>query len=247
MFCQAVNDDVNVLNGTLVIKGQSIERFGIERVLGDGANGIVFGGIQKYIEQPRAIKVWLKLRDGDKRDKVAQGIQEAKKIAASNLEWVAQVYDAEVINGMFYTSMELIPGTSLRKHLTTKLTIRDRWWLARLYINGIDRTTTETIAHGDAHPGNVMVYEHVESKYERGTRLKFIDFGTSLYSSAEASRERHWRVVDETFRNILRPFSDLADAIRDHGPMAEREDYLKVPFYDDVLDQLKIEAGITGF
>jgi serine/threonine protein kinase len=248
VFNHSVNDDVSVIEGVLTIKGHPVDRLTIESVLGDdGANGIVFGGKQNYIEQPRAIKVWLNLREGDTRDKVTQGIQEAKKIAGSNVEWVAQVYDAEVVEGVFYTSMELIPGTSSKKHLTTELSKWERWWLARLYINGIEKTTTEKIAHGDAHPGNVIVYEHVENKYEGGTRLKFIDFGTSLYSGVESSRERHWCVVDATFQKILKPFGQLAEARRDHGPVKNREEYLKIPYYDDVLSHLKAEAGIIGF
>lgn len=243
-----VTPDVVVNDGTLTIKGTSITRFSLEREIGRGANGVVFAGRRVWLDQPCAVKLWLTLRTHDKRDKVRQGLAEARKMAAAHPEWVAALYDADLVEGVFFTSMEFIDGETLKEYLKKPLTKNRRWWLARLYINGIDKTTTTGTAHGDAHAGNVIVFDYIVDKFETAKRLKLIDFGTSIFASDGASTDRHWRVVEETFERIVNVFDNYAPAKKQlestFGALAAREEYLKIAHFDDLLDSLKIEAGV---
>lgn len=244
MFNSIISDKVQVRDGTLVLSGEPIARFLIESELGRGVNGVVFSGRRIWIDQPCALKVWLQLKASDTRDKVQQGLAETRKIASAHPDWVATTFDADVVGDTVFTSMELVPGLTLKRHLQTTLCLADRWLLARLYINGIEKTTTESSAHGDPHHNNVMVYEHVESKFERGTRLKLIDFGTSLVLGPEAWRKRHWQTVDETFWRIIRPFTSARRARSQPIPLGGRPPYLIISYYDDVLNDIKAEAGV---
>jgi hypothetical protein len=45
------------------------------------------------------VKVWLKLRETDRRNKVVQGIAEAQKLAAGDPKRVVLIYDAETAGG----------------------------------------------------------------------------------------------------------------------------------------------------
>lgn len=248
MLSLAINDDVSIVDGILSLCGEQQKRFLLEKEIGRGANGIVFRAMRTALMQPCALKLWVSLRSNDSRDKVQQGIAEARKIAAAHPDWVPTIYDADTIGDVFFTSMEYIPGLSLKQHLNAGANLRDRWMLARLYINAIEKTTTEASAHGDAHWGNVVVYDDHVDPHEPKRRLKLIDFGTSLFTGQHASRARHWKVVDETFRRILADFGELPYALKAQGAAfgepANRPEHLKIPYYDDVLNQLKVEAKI---
>ncbi|MFK4383106.1 protein kinase [Bradyrhizobium sp. USDA 223] len=156
-YSQKIARHVEVVDGILHLHGQAVTKFEVTGKLGQGANGVVFDARHKLLDRPRAVKVWLKLRGGDKRDKIAQGIAEAQKLAAADPLWVAMVYEAEIIAGTFFTAMEKINGVSLRAYLNDKPSKYWRWMAAARYVDAIDQTTTESVVHGDPHAGNVMV------------------------------------------------------------------------------------------
>lgn len=242
-FNEEISEEVIVSNGVLILGGVRLDRFRVSGILGKGANGVVFDAHHEMLNQPRALKVWLKLRVGDSRDKFVQGIAEAQKLAAADSKWVALVYDADRVGGVFYSAMEKVPGITLRKSIAASTTKIDRWWLARLYMNCIAHTTSESDAHGDPHAGNAMVYDHAEGKYDGGTRIKLLDFGTSHFAGPVFSRSRHWKIVYDTFCEIIEPFDSRQWALNQGMPYDGREDFLKAAYFDDVLDGLKIEAG----
>ena len=81
----------------------------------------------------------------DSRDKLQQGLEEARKMAAAHPEWVVPLYDADVIEGVFVASMQLVEGETLRSYLAQAPAKRDLWGIASLYVNGIG-TSVEAIA-----------------------------------------------------------------------------------------------------
>jgi serine/threonine protein kinase len=238
-----ISKDVVVEDGALYLKRKRIERFEIRGILGKGVNGVVFDAHHRVLNQPRAVKVWMKLGGADKRDKVTQGIAEAQKIAASDPKWVVMVYDAEVAGDFLYSSMEKIVGHTLADELKGSVDLFNRWCLAGQFIDAIQNTTTDTLHHGDAHPGNVMVYREGD-QYGTYTKMKLLDFGTSIYSGKEASKDRHWRIVHETFIRIVEPFKSKDWALHQSIPYgALDEPLLRCAYFRDVLDGLGAEAG----
>jgi serine/threonine protein kinase len=238
-----VSNDVLVEDGVLYLKRKPIERFEIRGILGKGVNGVVFDAHHRVLNQPRAVKVWMKLGGLDKRNKVTQGIAEAQKIAASDPKWVVMVYDAEVAGDFLYSSMEKIDGHTLTDELKASTDLFNRWCLAAQYVDAIQNTTTETLHHGDAHPGNAMVYREGDG-YGTFTKIKLLDFGTSVFSGREASEDRHWRIVYETFIRIIGPFESKDWALQQRSPYADRVGVmLRCAYFKDVLDGLGVEAG----
>ncbi|KAA0075885.1 protein kinase [Tardiphaga sp. P9-11] len=249
-FKVKITKDVFVENGTLHLGKQTVDRFVIRGILGKGANGVVFDAHHLVLNQPRAIKVWLKLGGTDTRDKVTQGIAEAQKLAASDPRHVVMIYDAETAGQYLYSSMEKITGRTLAETLKDSDDLHTRWMLARGYIHAIQSTTTSSLYHGDAHPGNVMVYDE-DGDYGTMMRMKLLDFGTSLFSGKENSRARHWRIVYETFVRIIAPFNSKDWALEQSIPYEGREDALRCAYFDDVIDGLGMELGhldgLVGF
>jgi hypothetical protein len=62
--------------------------------LGAGANGFVIRCQNVVLDRSEAIKFWVKLREGDTRDKFKQGVAEAKKAASISSARIAHVYSA---------------------------------------------------------------------------------------------------------------------------------------------------------
>lgn len=244
-FDKKITEEVIVSMGTLQLGGEAVERFEIRGILGRGVNGVVFDAYHRVLKQPRAVKVWLKLKKNDRRNKVIQGIAEAQKLAAADPQWVVIIYDADTAGGYLFSSMEKIYGRTLKAELAALPPnggLLPRWHLAQQYVGAIQGTTTEIDRHGDAHSKNVMIYEE-KVDYQVLKKMKLLDFGTSMFSDAESSRARHWRIVHETFMEIVRPFKSLNWAIEQQKPYGTMEEVLKCAYFRDVLDGLTIEVG----
>jgi serine/threonine protein kinase len=194
----------------------------IEKVIGSGANGIVFRGRHTILDRPMAVKFWLTLRPTDLRDKFRQGMAEAKKAAAAQSPHIIPIYDAGEAGGLFYATMEFFEGKPmarwLRSHMLRAplrpgnkkddLNLFPRWTFARLFLAALKNAHAKNLLHGDLHTGNLLVGEtfrndnYMPAFYDRDFRI--IDFGTSLFSNARPS-QRHWRVLEETIDQIAQP------------------------------------------
>jgi tRNA A-37 threonylcarbamoyl transferase component Bud32 len=251
-----INEDISVKEGVLVIGGERLARFSVERQFASGANGVAFAGRHALLGEARVLKIWLANRSNDDRDKLKQGVEEARAIAIANPEWAAMIHDADITQGYFWAAMEHVPGETLKDYLRVPRSRRDLWWLARLYANGIGATTTAGAFHGDPHWGNVIVYDYMVEAGEPATRLKFIDFGTSKVG-AGITRKRHWRIATETFGRILKGFPSfkavagdidaLQQKLRPGGQDPGEPEYealMRIARFDDILDGLKQEAGL---
>jgi serine/threonine protein kinase len=195
----------------------------IVRKLGQGKNGAVFLAENETLRRTEAIKIWTKLRSNDRRDKLKQGLEEARKAASVVGYYVAQVYSAGVTNGnYFYAVMEYVRGETLEQILEVGLSPLNRYRIAVAYIDAIEKTAEVGTLHGDAHTNNVLVdiqkpdrpagpepdgsddwFFRYMATFKPGYTLKLVDFGTSYFAKNETHEHRHWRVVDETMRRLL--------------------------------------------
>jgi serine/threonine protein kinase len=200
-----VNDD-----GSITFRSRTINVPGVclEEVIGSGANGFVVKGHHRILSKPLAVKFWVSLGTRDARDKMAQGIAELHKlIMAENYRSVVLWRNAGEEAGLFWASMDLVPGRTLQSWLKETHPLGLRRLLAYRLVDEVSGMAHSGVYHGDLHTRNVMVDERASSLLE-GTepRLGIIDFGTSMFSSRGASRARHWRVFAETLDRLLSPF-----------------------------------------
>ena len=180
----------------------------LERVIGSGANGIVVRGRHRLLSAPLAVKFWVSLRGRDSRDKMAQGIAEARKMfAAEHYHSVIRIRDAGEVHGFFYSVMDFFPGQTLDVWLKSLPSLGVRRSIARRLVDDVCAFSHRGIYHGDLHTRNVLVDEAFESQLRDGEpRFGIIDFGTSLFNSMGVSRARHWRIFTETLDHLLAPF-----------------------------------------
>lgn len=232
---QTGGDPLRIESTTLFVHGIAVDTHEIVEEIGRGANGVVYRARNRTLDRMEALKVWIKLRENDSRDKCQQGIQEAGKLARVNGKHAVQIYDARVIGSAIIATMEYIPGITLREFRKKLSTTREVVDAAKLYLKIIEETSAPDTFHGDPHWNNVLAFEDQSSKYEKGWRFKLCDFGTSIFSKEGYSEERHWRIVRETIRELTKslPGSEEAwEQTKDFGrtarslydSMAERPD-----------------------
>jgi serine/threonine protein kinase len=195
-------------DGTFEIDGNSLKipNYSLGKFVGAGASGEVYTATHDFLERDAAVKIWLKRRSHDIRDKFRQGIEEAKKAATATSLFAPQIFDAGEVGGYFYCAMEHIEGVPLKiLQGDSRLPLLARHLLATKYLNAINAIEANGIVHGDPHGNNVLVTDD---------RIILIDFGSSNFirGGREAWRERHWRTVRETLRVLLRPLPIRSDA-----------------------------------
>src|SRR3712207_4457005 len=99
-FRSQIEDDGSIFYCGKTIKVPNIK---IETLIGTGANGFVFRGLNPYLHRTVAVKIWAKIKDMDERDKITQGTLEIQKAAMANSQNVVGIYDAGLANGYFYS------------------------------------------------------------------------------------------------------------------------------------------------
>jgi hypothetical protein len=85
-------------DGTAVIEEVvvSIDGVRLERFVGNGANGFVFGGIEPLLNRRVAVKIWPPRRDRSRSVNAAeQAIREARKLTTINSEFVVPTVERQ--------------------------------------------------------------------------------------------------------------------------------------------------------
>lgn len=207
--------------GGILYKGNQLDLPGFEFLdaLGSGANGVVFLVKNKWLNREEALKIWLALRDKDDRDKIAQGMLEAQKLADAECDAVIPIYAAGTIEGqLFYSTMQYVRGPSLRQVLKhPDLTPQHRLLLGRKYGTALHEIADLGLVHGDPHDGNILlrfdlpplgtIFKDYHELQGIGplvlAKPVFCDFGVSKFMKRGSIRARHWRVSRETILRIL--------------------------------------------
>jgi serine/threonine protein kinase len=190
-------------NGNLEINNRpfAIKPLKIVKKIGAGANGVVFECENTILKRKEALKIWLKLRLNDTRDKTHQGQLEAIK-AATALGSTPTIFYGGVQDGYFFTSMEYVSGQTLKNYLRSRsltLTLLEKHTLAREYIELM--FSFNDLIHGDPHDGNIIIKDN--------GGMVLLDFGTSVLMGEEQCERRHWKIVEEVFSKIMNPFNFL--------------------------------------
>lgn len=228
---------VTLRDRVLVVGETPLEGHEIIKELGRGANGIVYLSRNSLLKREEAIKVWMSLRAGDKRDKAKQGLSEAAKLAAAGGNCAVQIYSARMLEGRVLASMEYVDGSTMASYCAAHTGLHSSCSVASMCLDAIVETTKRNLFHGDPHASNVLIYQ--DKKLGKGSemRLKLCDFGTSVFSGRVFSKQRHWNVVRETVVSITK-----------HLPGAD-EHAKKLSEWEKGLETLieNAEKGAGGF
>ena len=150
---------------------QTIGRYRVLRVLGEGGMGTVYEAEQDNPRRTVALKV---IRPGLASDLLLQRFaREAQILGRLHHPGIAQVYDAGVAEGgQPYFAMELIAGVPLERYAHEQaLDTRGRLELVARVCDAVQHAHERGVIHRDLKPPNILI--------ERSGQPKVLDFGVA--------------------------------------------------------------------
>jgi serine/threonine-protein kinase len=169
---------------------ESLGRYQIKGVLGKGAMGLVYDGIDPKLNRRVAIKTILtgKLSAESARMATVRFEREVRAVARLNHGNVVQVYDFGTEAGLAYIVMEFIEGKELKDYFDTnqRLDLKTIFRLMVELLDALHFAHEAGIIHRDVKPANVMV--------DAAGHAKLTDFGVARVAEAEGSQAEATRV-----------------------------------------------------
>ena len=154
---------------------KTLGRYNIERVLGKGAMGVVYEGLDPRLGRRVAIKTILKshLDDDTAKDFAMRFVREAQAVARLNHPNIVQVYDFGEEGDIAYLVMEFIRGKELKNFFDAneRFDIKEAVRIMCELCEALDFAHHAGIVHRDIKPANVML--------DHQARTKLTDFGVA--------------------------------------------------------------------
>ncbi len=142
--------------------GQSLDRYKIVTLLGEGGMGSVFKARDVTLQRDVALKV-MHAQFGRQPNFQERFLQEARTAARMDHPGIVKVYDFGQARDMLYIVMELLPGANLAKMLKD-LRAANKWILlpealeiVRQVTDALDFVHKQGILHRDIKPDNIML------------------------------------------------------------------------------------------
>jgi len=158
-----------------------IGRYDIERVLGEGAMGVVYEGNDTRLQRKVAIKTILKSAlDGDSAKEYSMRFaREAKAVARLNHPNIVQVFDFAEEGDVAYIVMELVRGRELKTFFDAKerFELKESVHIMGELCEALHFAHEAGIIHRDIKPANVMI--------DAQGRVKLTDFGVARVTDTE--------------------------------------------------------------
>jgi serine/threonine protein kinase len=191
-------------------EGAPVGEYKVVRLLGAGAFGTVYEGLQPLINKRVAIKV-LRRRFSDDADIVDRFVAEARAVNTIGHPGIIDIFSfGELADGRRYFVMELLKGESLRTRLQAKgrLSVVDSLPILRQIATAVDAAHAANIVHRDLKPDNTFLCD--------GGTVKLLDFGVAKLLGDESSSTA-------TGAPIGTPIYMAPEQVRNHevGPPAD--------------------------
>jgi serine/threonine protein kinase/Tol biopolymer transport system component len=142
--------------------GQSLDRYKITKLLGEGGMGSVYRAFDLTLQREVAIKI-MHAQFARQPDFQERFLQEARTEARLDHPGIVKVFDFGQSHDMLYIVMEFIPGDNLRKMLQD-LRASSKWivlpeavQLVRQVCLALDYVHKQGILHRDIKPDNIML------------------------------------------------------------------------------------------
>ncbi|MES2259293.1 MAG: serine/threonine-protein kinase [Pseudomonadota bacterium] len=167
---------------------KQLGRYELLRVLGRGAMGLVYEGIDPKLNRRVAIKVIHMSRIDDpamRADYSVRFTQEAQAVARLNHPNIVTVYDFGEENGVAYLVMELIAGEELGSYFddsqafSLDFTLEDSVRMTCELLDAVGYAHQHGIIHRDIKPANIMLSAQL--------RVKLTDFGVARMQDVNAN------------------------------------------------------------
>ncbi len=163
---------------------KSLGRYRIQGVLGQGAMGLVYDGLDPKLDRRVAIKTILtrKLSAEAARMATVRFQREVRAVARLNHGNIVQVYDFGTEGDLAYIVMEFIQGKELKDYFdgAERFDLKTIFGLMTELLDALDFAHEAKIIHRDVKPANVMV--------DAGGRAKLADFGVARFTEPEGDQ-----------------------------------------------------------
>ncbi len=162
-------------------------RFRVERVLGTGAAGVVYGVTDELLDRRAALKIlWQKaLPDDPAFKRLRREIQAARPIRS---EQVVAVYEMLDVDGRPALLMEWVEGRNLRETLHEKgrMDAQEASGIVEQVLSGLGALHALGILHRDVKSGNILVTDDGTVKLADFGLVKGDDLGATLTADGSA-------------------------------------------------------------
>jgi serine/threonine-protein kinase len=179
-----------VLNANSTVS--RLGRYQLSRVLGQGAMGVVYEGLDPLLNRPVAVKTILRSALGDPEtlsDTSTRFVREAQAIARLNHPHIVNVFDFGEEGDIAYFVMEFVRGRELKGFLDDgEIFARDE--AVRIVcelLAALDFAHRQGVVHRDVKPANVML--------DAERRVKLTDFGVARMTDGGSDRTQAGTMV----------------------------------------------------
>ena len=185
---------------------QSIDRFHIRRVLGEGSQGIVYLAHDPRLKRQVAIKS-VNLGGGlEPRGDIEQLIAEARTVSRLQHANVVSIFDIGMHGQDPYLVFEYIDGQPLQQRIAAGLGFDEKLNIMRDIVDGVAAAHAQDIVHCDLKPANILISEQGQAKVADFGLAWLTDparssgdslYGTPQYMAPEyLETHRHQKVSD---------------------------------------------------
>ena len=162
---------------------KTLGRYKIQGVLGKGAMGLVYDGLDPNLDRRVAIKTILtrKLDAEAARMITVRFEREVRAVARLNHRHIVQVYDFGAEGDLAYIVMEFIQGRELKDYFDAneRFDLKTSFRIMLELLDALDFAHEAGIVHRDIKPANVMI--------DNKGRVKLADFGVARITDADRS------------------------------------------------------------
>jgi len=164
---------------------KQLGRYDLVRVLGKGAMGVVYEGLDPKLHRKVAIKTILKghLDDDEAAKEYSMRfMREAQAVARLNHPHIVQVYDFGEEGEVAYIVMEFIKGKELKNFFDAneRFELKEAVRVMCELLDALDFAHESGIVHRDIKPANVML--------DSQARVKLADFGVARVTDADRTQ-----------------------------------------------------------
>ena len=154
---------------------KSLGRYTLDRVLGKGAMGVVYEGVDPRLNRRVAIKTILRshLDEATAKSFAGRFVQEAQAVARLNHPNIVQVHDFGEEGDLAYLVMEFIRGKELKAFFDAnqRFELKEVVRIMGELCEALEFAHRAGVVHRDVKPGNVML--------DAEARTKLTDFGVA--------------------------------------------------------------------
>ncbi len=166
---------------------KQLGRYDLTRVLGKGAMGIVYEGLDPRLNRKVAIKTILKGHLDDEaasKEYSMRFMREAQSVARLNHPNIVQVYDFGEQGDIAYIVMEFIKGKELKSFFDAneRFELKESVRIMCELLDALELAHEAGIVHRDIKPANVML--------DTQARVKLADFGVARVTDDRSNAEK---------------------------------------------------------